>query len=38
MQAHLTKDGNKVLLKLSGRFDFNPDCPLGPKTRVSADF
>ena len=23
MQAHLTKDGNKVLLMLSGRFDFN---------------
>ncbi len=23
MQAHLTKDGNKVLLKLSGRFNFN---------------
>jgi HptB-dependent secretion and biofilm anti anti-sigma factor len=23
MQAHVTNDGNKVLLKLSGRFDFN---------------
>ena len=23
MQAHVTKDGNKVLLKLSGRFDFS---------------
>lgn len=23
MQAHLTKDGNKAVLKLSGRFDFN---------------
>ena len=23
MQAHLTKDGNKAVLKLSGHFDFN---------------